>query len=230
MQTFQDANSFPIVEPMALLQLLQLGDSALPIGAAAHSFGLETLISEGDLRPTGLQTFFEDWIQSQGHMEAAFCHWAHRLELEREWHDLNALISSLKPSRESRNASLRLGKRFLALLESLIGEPVFKSQQTSDVHLSAAFGRAGASLKIESDMTAAAYLHQALSGAISVCQRLLPFGQTDAVKLLWSLKPSIQRVVQQAQHASPQDLWNTQPLLEIASMRHPQLSTRLFIS
>ena len=40
------------------LQLLHLADSALPVGAAAHSFGLESLVVENDLEVPDLLQFF----------------------------------------------------------------------------------------------------------------------------------------------------------------------------
>ena len=43
---------------LQLLQLLHLADSALPIGTAAHSFGLEGLVAENDLEVADLRDFF----------------------------------------------------------------------------------------------------------------------------------------------------------------------------
>jgi urease accessory protein len=233
MDRAKNANSQAVAGTSVLLQLLHLADSALPIGAAAHSFGIETLIAEAGLGVADLPFFFENLLDGQGHTEAAFCHWAHASNDEAEWHNLNAVISSFKPARESRDASLRLGKRFLALAKGLIDEPAMRLEFRGDVHLAAAFGRVGAALRIDASMVAAAYLHQSVFGAISACQRLLPFGQTAAMKLLWSLKPRIRQAALGASGLRPKDLsniWNIQPLLEIASMRHPQLTTRLFIS
>ena len=51
---------------LAYLQLLHLADSAFPIGALAHSFGLETLVSATQLRPTTLELFLQGYLEEAG--------------------------------------------------------------------------------------------------------------------------------------------------------------------
>jgi urease accessory protein len=54
-----------------LLQLMQLTDSAIPIGAAAHSFGMETLAEWGSVDPDSLQHFIRSYLHEHGLMEAS---------------------------------------------------------------------------------------------------------------------------------------------------------------
>ena len=208
------------------LRLLHLADSALPVGALAHSFGVETSTAEAGLSVDGLPTFFAEWLAGAGHMEAAFCIRAGAVSSNAGWTDLNEQQSSMKPARGSREASLRLGKRFFSLAFDLVALPPY----SGDAHVSCCFGLVGAAIGLPSSMVAGAYLHQCLFSAISVCQRLLPLGQTAATRLLWDLKGQIVSTVAYADAAKLDELWNLQPLLEIGSMRHRQLVTRLFIS
>jgi urease accessory protein len=153
-------------------------------------------------------------------LEAAFVRraWAAQSLLE-----LSQELSARKPVRESREASLKLGRRFAELVNNLTGAPVLGA----DLHYCVAFGAAGALLGIAEDAVAAAYLHQSMAGLISACQRLMPLGQVAARKILWNLKPAIAWA---AHSEIGEEVWCFSPYPELASMRHGTLETRLFIS
>jgi urease accessory protein len=79
-------------------------------------------------------------------------------------------------------------------------------------------------LGIDEDAAVLAYLQQSVTGLVSACQRLMPLGQVAAARIVWNLKPAM------IQAALAKELSCFTPLPEIASMRHPLLETRLFIS
>jgi urease accessory protein len=221
----------------SLLRLLQLADSALPVGGSAHSFGLETLAEEGAITPGNLETFLHDYLEESGRFDAAFVRLAHK---QIDLRSLSQDYGSRRPARESRDASLKLGRRFAELVNCLVEAPVLEP----GLHYCVAFGGAAAILGIPEDAGTVAYLHQSLAALVSACQRLMPLGQAAAARILWNLKPALARAAQDRiailacgvdrflnpASAPGQEVWCFSPFPELASMRHGSLETRLFIS
>ena len=235
------------LDDLQFLRLLQLTDSALPIGTTAHSFGLETLTVEEHLGTAQLEVFLGEYMCETGGLEAAFCRLAHRLitqwcedeeSLREGWSKLNAQLDAYKTARESRCASTTLGRRLLQLALSLTEQTVLSivlrqiKERGEACHYCAVFGLLGAALDIDENTVVLAYLHQSLAGLISACQRLLPLGQSQASAILWRLKPVLLEVAtaSEALALCPANIAICTPLLDLGSIRHPSLMTRLFIS
>jgi len=213
---------------LQFLQLLHLADSALPVGAAAHSFGLESLVAENDLEVCDLPDFFQGYLQEAGRLEAVFVYAGYDATSTQQWQRLNGLMSAMKPARETREGSLRLGKRLAGLAAEAFA--ILPQYTPGPAHLPLIFGQVGRRIGAARDEVVAAYLHQSLSGLVSACQRLLPLGQSGAATLLWQLKPLILETLAIAGETHVDAVCLSQPLLDLASSRHPGLHTRLFIS
>jgi urease accessory protein len=225
------------------LRLLHLTDSALPIGALAHSFGLESLVAQQLLDVARLPEFLRGFLEEAGFLEAVFCRHAWRLPrcddrggFVEGWLLLNEQLSALKPSRESRAGSASLGKNFLTALAALEGfgaiqDALQASKKDSGlIHHSAAFGLVAGLLQVPENRTVLAYLHQSIASLVSACQRLLPLGQSAATRILWELKPAMIEIAARSSNCELEDAVCFMPLLDWGAMEHPALMTRLFIS
>jgi urease accessory protein len=230
-------------DDLAFIRLLHLSDSALPIGGMAHSFGLETLTELGLLTVDSMENFLRGYIEEGGTLEATYCRSAHRcvsaaagpLNVKR-WLEINSRLTALKPTREARTASGALGQRFLLLAQSMDELPAIEEAVESArlagalVHHSTAFGLVACALGLHEDRAALGYLHQSVAGLVSACQRLLPLGQSMAARILWNIKPLMADRARGSESIVLEEASCFLPLLEWASMEHPALRTRLFMS
>jgi urease accessory protein len=214
------------------MKLLQLTDSAFPIGGFSHSFGLESMIDERFLDLDGLFSYLSNLLSEGLLLEAVYCRAAHRCaSSEDRLPRLNARLSALRCPRESRDASLALGRRFIRLVASL--DPATQLQQGAalgELHFSIAFGYACGVLGFEADTATAAFLHQNITASLSAAQRLLALGQMQSSRIAWDLKPDIAEAVSRSAALDFDTVSAFSHLPELASMRHPILPTRLFIS
>src|SRR5476649_1594777 len=121
----------------AFLRLQQFADSALPIGGAAHSFGLESLASAGLLQPESVQPFLADYLEEAGVLEAAYCRAS--CALARRGSGIPLLVTA-------RDRSTSLG---------------------IEVHLAPCFGLVAGAMDIDSELAACAYLQQSVTALVS---------------------------------------------------------------
>src|SRR5271156_3777370 len=132
---------------LGFLQLLHLADSALPVGAAAHSFGLEGLVVENGLEVAGLFSFFQSYLEEAGRLEAVFVYAGYDAASVEQWQRLNERLSAMKPARETREASLRLGKRLGLLAVHALG--VSCRYCSGPAHAPLLFGHLGCCLGLD---------------------------------------------------------------------------------
>ncbi|MEM7798804.1 MAG: urease accessory UreF family protein [Chloroflexota bacterium] len=218
-----------------LLNLLQIADSALPIGGVAHSFGLETLVAEGYVNVDTLEGYLAQILLHSGLQEGWGCRQGHQLgqledekRFDREWRAVNETLSALRPAHELRSASSKIGRRLLQLIGQI--EPYQKIQlawQTNETHQAPVFGLIGSLLEIEQDAIVTVYLQQMIKTQVAAAQKLLPLGQNQATQIVWRLKPIIEKSASKIRDEMPAAFPG---LTEMAALRHPHLPTRLFIS
>ena len=228
----------PLTDLLSFLQLIQLADSALPIGSLSHSFGLESMIADSDIDPSddncarSLAWYLEDALEEAILVDAVFCREAYQCATAgAPVAVLNRELSALRMARESREASLTLGRRFAALAATIHPIQALCSLSTLDeLHHAVAFGYTMGVLRIPEEFAMPAFLQQSILNLISAAQRLMALGQREANRIAWELKPAMLRCVERARGIRFTEVCSFAHLPETASMRHSSLTTRLFVS
>jgi len=206
------------VQALDRLRLTQFLSPAFPIGAFAHSQGLEWAIASGRVR-TGAD--LQDWItaviaEGSGKSDAIFLSLARR-----EGADLAALAElydAYLPAAERAVEAAELGRGFQTLTDP----------KAPPLPYALALGRETARLAAPEAEVLALFLQSLAAQLISVAVRFLPLGQTAGQRVLSALAPVITATASKCTGAGTEALTTFTPGADIAAMAHATMETRIF--
>ena len=214
---------------LALLRLLQLFDSQLPVGAFAHSGGLETYAARGGSLPVLRQVLRAQIQLGWGRCElaAAWLAWhaadspLQAAELER----LAMVLDAVKVVPAIRDMSLGLGRRTQDLLRRLRPGCL---PAVARPHHAIVIGVAGRILEIAPRALVLGFAQSLATGTVASALRCMPVSPVQAQALLIDVQPDLASAVAGA-IADPQGcLFTCTPALDLRSHQQASLRTRLF--
>ena len=230
-----------MTDPSALLYLLQVANGNFPTGSFSHSYGLETLAQEGRITDArSLADVVHPWLRrAVATSDGAAVALALRATHENDFAtlaELDELLTALRLTRETREASIKIGHAFVRAASSAFGwERISRygraTHEGSCVgHHATAFGVAAADAGVSAQEAVVAFLHSGLYSVVSVAARIVPLGQVDAQRVVAGSRPLIVECTDAALRLGLEDLSVSAAFLDVASMRHEQLYSRLCMS
>ena len=214
---------------LALLRLLQLSDSQFPVGAFAHSNGLEAYAQDG-IGPDDLHDLLTTQLElGWGRLDLAG--WV------RAWHApglraLDALgreTSAWKPIPGVRSASLGIGARTARLAGRVW--PAWADLQTLEhPHQAIVLGALARRAGVQPVAGALAFALSALAAQLAAATRCMPLSPERGQEILAALAPQVLEAVARAVDDPESNFWSATPEADLAAHRQASLRTRLFQS
>jgi len=213
----------------ALLRLLQIFDSQFPVGAFAHSGGIETYAALGGSLPEVREVLHAqiDLGWGRADLAAACLAWQAGGDTGNALAAIAARLDAVKVVPVVRETSIKLGRRTADLIARLYpGAAV----DVDPPHHAVVAGAAARRLEIPLEPMLHACAHSLANGTLAAAIRCMPVSPAQAQALLVELHPRIVAAVR-AVIADPHgSLFSFTPALDIRSAQQAQLRTRLFQS
>ena len=207
-----------ILEKHTLTQWLS---PSYPIGAYNFSQGLEYAVKESLVCNEETLT---DWLSENleaGYFwnDAIFVKLSFFSETEEQLERLVELINAFSTSKSRLDEQILQGKAFSKV-----------TPNSKDAPYPIALGISAKNYDLKIEEVIPLFLQSCLSNVISVAQRLLPIGQTEAVKILRDLFPKIEEVSQLVLISSEADILSSCYLTDSCSIFQETIDGKIFKS
>ncbi|MCQ2090235.1 MAG: urease accessory protein UreF [Fibrobacter sp.] len=228
---------------LATLRMIQVCDSLFPIGAFTLSNGLETLIANKTITDgSSLEEYVSSFLSllpynDLGVMMLSYDH-AHNMDFIKK---LDIFSMALKAPEEVRTGSKKLCSRFLKIYREFEGatDHSYPALDTyRDVvadgdcigNHAIAVGLFANDIGLDKDEAASIYTYSLLNAIVTNGVKMIPLSQMVGQKILSLSQKKILLAVQQAATLQMDDLGVGGVGIDIASMKHEELYSRLYMS
>lgn len=216
-----------------------MSGGTFPTGSFNHSYGLETYIQSNAVQSAeDMENILITYLDLYNLSDMIFVKEAYEAvqREDMEWlAKLQEMYSAMKLGSEIYRASIKTGRSFLNGVKNLfLGEipPIYKKIADVQIpyHYAICYGIVAAILDLPKQQTFITYAYTSLASLISVAARIIPLGQNEAQALTYRISKCIDQASGHYEQLSLNDLCTFAPGLEIASMEHETLYTRLCMS
>lgn len=231
-----------MTEGTAKFFLLQVNDALFPIGGYSHSYGLETYIQKGIVHD---EDSAEEFIHKR--LEYNFLY-NEFLAVRLGWEyaargDLTAIsrleeiMEAGKIPRETREASRKLGSRFIKTLSALeiprenrVFEEYREARKGKSVHHAVAYGVFCGAAGITREEALEHFLYAQTSAMVTNCVKTIPLSQSSGQKLLSGCYPLLQKLTREVKELGEEWLGLSGPGFDLRCMQHEGLYSRIYMS
>jgi urease accessory protein len=219
------------MDSLALLRLQQCFDSQFPIGAFAHSGGIESYANVPDFGPEQLCELLETQIHlGWGRLDlaAAALSWKSGTKPE-ALNRLAAEVQAWKPIPGQRLAGERVGRRMQVLAKRLFPAEM-RGLDVQPPQAPVVAGALACRLRITQQDFLLFYAHSNLMAALAAATRSMTISPERAHEILVFLQPKLAKQVELVLSDPQASLFAATPAHDLRSHQQAFLHTRLFQS
>ena len=231
-----------MTEGTAKFFLLQVNDALFPIGGYSHSYGLETYIQKGIVHDEdSAQEFIHKRLKynfSYNEFMAVRLAFEYALREDLEAISrLEEIMEAGKIPRETREASRKLGSRFIKTLSALelpVQNSIFdkyrEARKGKSVHHAVAYGVFCGAAGITENEALEHFIYAQTSAMVTNCVKTIPLSQSSGQKLLSGCYPLLQELTEKVTELGEEWLGLSGPGFDLRCMQHEGLYSRIYMS
>lgn len=216
--------------------LLQINDSAFPIGSYTQSFGLETYVLHGLIKNRDdaykyLKALLHTQILYMDLLAIKLVYNAPNLQNVLH---IESLMNAATSARETRQGMQKIGARFiktvLAMNITHSKEFIAYSKESKYPTHPSAYSIFCKTQNIEYDEALQSYIYSQTSNALTNCVKLIPLSQYDGQAILSMLHKEFDILCNRIVNLNIDDFCNANAYNDIKAMQHEILHSRLYMS